>query len=182
MDIFKGRMPARDEMLNALAACILPVFFWSIINVLYEVPAWILRLSTWDLLGVIAYTQAFALVESVVIFLLILALALVLPRRFFREKFLALTATIMTISTIWLILAHYNDQVIRQWGLKQFLLWFLVIGFTIMVAYILVLRFEKVGVVVDAVYRRLSSLSFFYLFIGVIGLTIVVVRNILEAL
>ena len=33
-----------------------------------EIPAWILSMSAWELVGVIVYSQAFALLESLVVF------------------------------------------------------------------------------------------------------------------
>lgn len=178
----RKRFPARDEMQYALAACMLPIFIWSIINVLKEIPAWILRMSKWDLLGTIAYTQAFALIESMVIFLLILILAIFLPERFFRHKFLALTSTLVVISTFWFILAHFNDEIIRTWGMKQFLPWFFVFGTTLFLSYSLVQRIKVIEEIIDVVVKKVSILSFFYMLIGVMGLFIVVVRNILVVL
>jgi hypothetical protein len=179
---FSKRFPARDEILNGLAACMLPVFIWSIINVLREIPGWIMRMSTWDLVGAIAYTQAFALIESVIIFLLILILGLIMPERYFRNKFLALTATIVSVSTFWVILAHYNDEIIRTWGIKHLLVWGVIFGSTLFLFYLLVQRFDKVEAAVVAVIERVNILSFFYMFVGVMALIIVLIRNIVGVL
>lgn len=178
MTTIRNRFPSRDEMLYGLAACTLPVFIWSIINMLKEIPAWILRMSTWDLVGAISYTQAFALIESIIVFLLILVLALILPERFFRNKFLTLTAMIVSISTFWFALAHYNVESIRTWKMNQFLMWAVIFGSTLILSYVMVQRFEKMGVAIDTVVKSVSLLSFLYMFIGLMGLIIVVVRNI----
>ena len=51
-------------MVVVFAISMFVVHVWQIINMLQLVPAWRLRLDAWDLVGVIAYTQAFALLES----------------------------------------------------------------------------------------------------------------------
>jgi hypothetical protein len=173
----KLRLPSRNDLFLAYAACALPIFIWSIYHVLRELPAWILRLNTWDLIGAVAYTQAFALVESTIVFVILIVLAVILPAGFFRSKFPSLSTAIIFLTSVWFILAHNNDEMIRLWGGRQFLIWGVVYAITVGVSTLLVYRFEILQRIINASLQRLSILSSLYAFIGVISLLVVIVRN-----
>ncbi len=175
---YKRRYPFRQEIIYALAACIFPIQVWSIFNMLKEVPAWILRLSIWDLIGVIAYTQAFALLESLIVLFLLLLLSTVLPWQLFRENFLALSTVVVFFTSTWFILAHFNAETVRLWGARQFIPWILVYLFTIGIAYLLVQHFKRLEEIINSFVQRLSLLSFVYIFIDILSVFIVIIRNI----
>ena len=81
---FRRLLPSWRDLQLVFAAIALPVFAWSIVNVLREMPSWVLRLRTWDLVGVIAYMQAFARFETLVVLLAMILLAVMLPGRLNR--------------------------------------------------------------------------------------------------
>ena len=68
----------KSELLYAFAFCALPVHLWTIYNMLRDVPAWILYMDVWDLIGTISYTLAFALLETFILFLLLVLFSLLL--------------------------------------------------------------------------------------------------------
>jgi hypothetical protein len=145
---------------------------------LNEVPGWVLRLNTWDLIGVIAYTQAFALFESLVFVLILVIVSVILPAKFFRNKFVAVATSIVILTTAWFILAHYQDDIIRLWGVKQFALWTGIYLLSIVGAIVLVFRFNRVENSINIAVQRLSVLSSIYIFLGVLSVVIVIIRNI----
>lgn len=67
MGFIRQDLISMREIIMVFAACVLPIYIWSILSVLREIPAWIMYMSAWDLIGVIANSQAFALIESLVI-------------------------------------------------------------------------------------------------------------------
>jgi len=61
------RFPTKQELFYTLLACVFPIHVWSLINVMREIPAWILRLSIAEMVGVIAHAQLFALIDTIFI-------------------------------------------------------------------------------------------------------------------
>lgn len=166
------------EIILVFAVCVFPIHAWAILNVLREVPAWVLRLTSWELIGVIAYTQAYALVESLVLLIILVVLGMLLPVRLYRNKFIAYSAMIVFITTFWTVLAHYNDGQIRLMGLTQFLPW---LGFYILsigIGYLLVWRYDRVASSIQAIVERIMVLSFIYVFIALLSVFVVIFRNI----
>jgi hypothetical protein len=160
------------------ASCVFPVHVWSILNLLKEVPAWVLRLSSWELVGVIAYTQAMALLESVMILLILILLAAILPAWFFRDKFVAQGSMWVLLTSGWTVAAHYNYETIRLWHAKEFLFWVTLYLISIGVSYVLIHRYKKLQELVYSFAERLTVLSLIYVSIDFLSVAIVALRNI----
>jgi hypothetical protein len=175
--LLKNRFPSKEQLLLLFAACVFIIHVWSIFIVLREVPAWLLRLNYWDLIGVIAYTQVYALVESLVVFLVLIIFAAILPAKLLRDKLVALGTMFVTISSLWFVLAHYNDELIRNWGAKEFFIVMLAFLVSIFIPYVLIQRYSKIAVIIDKLMGRIAVLSFAYVFVDVICIFIIVIRN-----
>jgi hypothetical protein len=142
------------------------------------VPAWILRLNYWDLFGVIAYTQIYALIESIVVVISLIIIAALLPSKLFRSKFVAIGTIAIIITSIWFILAHYNDEVIRLWGFKQFVIALLLFLMSLLVPYFIVLRSTNLRNIIDSIVQRIAVLAFVYIMIDILSIVVIIIRNI----
>jgi hypothetical protein len=161
-----------------LAACAFPIYVWAIIRLLNEIPAAILRFSIEELVGVIAYTLAFALLESLLVSAALVLLAAILPRKLFLQHFVPIATVLIFISAVWFILLHQYDQTISQWGGRQFLPWLLLVAGSVLIPYLLVQKSEKIRKIIVVFIARLSVLSYLYYFLSIVGIFIVMVRNI----
>lgn len=155
---------------------LLSIHIWSILHVFEEVPAWINKLTIWELIGAIAYTQVFALLESVIFLTLFLAARLILPRKWFADQFVPATSLLVVVITLWAIAAHNYDKVIRNWGGRDFLPWLLLIVVSLIIP-LLVSRLERARNITTAIVERASILAFVYLFIDSLSIIIIVARN-----
>ncbi|RMH02228.1 MAG: hypothetical protein D6706_00455 [Chloroflexi bacterium] len=177
MAIFKRRLPSRQDLLYVFAACAFPVHVWLIINVMREVPAWILRLSMWDLLGVVAYSLLFALLETAVVTVFFVVLGMMLPQRWIQGRFVSLATLLVMISAVWFVVLHYNSQAIENRQIVTLGIWLasylLVMGGAVLALY----RSQRVETAVAAFVQRLVVLSFFYIVVDIFGLFIVISRQ-----
>ena len=143
-------------------------------------------------MGLAAYGLLLALLESIVFFLVTILIGWFLPVSWSEERRVALLSVLVFITALWAI----NGQAYFVWGGRTpaaFLrlaansahpLRVLYAGTlalvlpTLLIPAILVLRSERVVNLVKELNDRLSLLSMFYLFLDVVGLIIVLVRNI----
>jgi hypothetical protein len=130
------------------------------------------------LLGAIAYTQVFALLESVLALVVFLVVSLCLPKRWFAYQLAPATCLIILVATVWAIAAHNYDQVIRTWGAREFLPWLILVIISMALALVLVSRSEKVKETLSFLVNRAAVLSVIYLFIDSLSLIVVLIRNI----
>jgi hypothetical protein len=172
------RIPSRRDIVYAYLACLFPIQVWATYNLLHEVPAWSIQMSVWDLIGVVSYPQIFALLESIIIFIPLVFFSIILPPGWFKDKFIALSTGIVLLSAIWSILAQINELALRYWGFRRYLPWIALFFFSQILFLSLIHYSQKLESVIVTVVERLMVLSVAYLFIDLLSVIIVVIRNI----
>lgn len=178
MAIFRDRLPSGPQLLTAFVVCVFITHIWSIYNVLQEVPAWILYMNIWELLGGIAYTQLFALVDSLLLLAGVVALGFILPRRWFLDRFVAQGSLAALVVSAWAVLAHTQGGAGNMWSVNGLLLGFAAILVAIAVGSFLIQRFKKLETALSGVAERLVVLSFIYLALDALSIVIIVLRNV----
>ncbi len=145
-------------------------------------PALLLRLNVPDLVGAIAYVLAFALVESVLFFLvlsvMLLLFTFILPKKLFGSHWAAIGSMLaILVSALAMVIQLNYDKVVRL-SEKRTLFGLALIALGFVIYYLLILRFPRIENAIQAVFRRVSVLSMIYALIGCLSILIVVVRNI----
>ncbi len=177
MATFRTRLPPRGELGPALAACVVPVYSWALIWFFQKLPAWLLFVNRWDLLGILAYLLAFALLESLILFAGLLLLSFPLPRRLYRDRFAAQGSGLVWVSGFWAAILHSLRNEVRMWSAGQFLLGLgLYLGMAVVVM-LLIHRSRRVERAVRSLAERLTVFLYLYIPAGLFGLLIVLSRN-----
>ncbi len=157
--------------------CALPVFAWAIFSYLYAFPGFVLRLTTWDLIGTASYTLAFALIESFIVTLPFMLLAIILPARWFKDRLVVLTAIIVIITSIWMMYANYWIINLAEWDWAQNLpilaLYLLSLAIPIGLAW----RYKRIEELVQVIVQRVAVLVYVYTALACLGIIIILIRN-----
>ncbi len=173
------RRPTWGSGLRTFALAAFVVSLWSIIIVLREVPAWVLRLNLWDVVGVVAYTQVLALVEALLVAAGLLLLRAWLPARWRGEAFLPLALGLLLVSGLWVAGFHLLGEPLSD--RQGLLLAGLAVGYSVSVG-ALVMGLRRAGALVrvlEAAAERLVILGGLYALVSVVSLALVVGRNLL---
>lgn len=135
-------------------------------------------MNTTELLGSFSYVMGvFALPDAIVLFLGVLVLALILPYRFFREKFAALGSALALITAVWFIIFHSFPKWLEMRQMVPLGLWAVSYLLVLGIAYFQILRNPKAEALVDNFMQRAVSLAALYLFIDFLSLINVLIRN-----
>lgn len=178
------KFPSKKEVLLLFSACVIPIHIWSIINILREIPTYLLSMTTGEIIGMIAYAQVFALFESIVVTLFLIILNIVLPSRIFNEKFVSQGSLIVFFTSIWMLFFHYQVRIIKGLSPSLFvylaLIWLWVMTYIGLLCASLILirknaQFEQR--IIDLV-ERLTVLSATYVLIDIVSIFIVIGRNV----
>ena len=140
-------------------------------------PGFILRLNYWDLVGTASYTLAFALVESLIIFLPFLVLAVILPARLLKNRFVTTSSIIVLISSFWMMYANAHRIDFTSWGAADAWLPLSAYLLSLAIPIAAAVRSSQVERIVQAIVARLAVLSYVYVALGCLGVIIVLVRN-----
>ena len=168
----------RATLWIVFAAAVFPTHLWSLVDFLREYPAWIKRMNTTELLGSFSYVMGvFALPDAIVLFLGVVVLALILPYRFFREKFAALGSALALITAVWFIIFHSFPKWLEMRQMVPLGLWAISYLLVLGIAYVQILRNPKAEALVDNFMQRAVTLAALYLFIDFLSLINVLIRN-----
>ena len=177
MGIFKSRRLSAGDISLSFGAIAFPVHVWAIINILVIFPAWLLRLSIWELAGAISYPLVFAFLESSILWLGLVVLNFVLPRKWLADKFVALSSVLVWLLAAWAVLVQYFVADILRWTPKQLLPGLLLVAFTFGLVYCLVQRYGRLEGWIKRLTQGLALLTYFYILFDLLGLAVVILRN-----
>jgi hypothetical protein len=178
LGIFKSRKLSRGDLSLAFVAIAFPVHVWAIINILNFLPSWLLRLSIWELAGVIGYPLVDALLESCLLWLVLVVLGLVLPSKWLADKFVALSSILAWLLAAWAVLVQFIFGRILRWGPAQMIPGSLLVIFSFVLVTWLVQRHGQLEGWIKRLVQGLVVLTYLYLVFDLLGLVVVILRNI----
>jgi hypothetical protein len=159
-------------MVLGFAICVFLVFSWSMLILFKKIQYWMLFLSTWELVGALAYALSFALLESVAIWSAWILASVLLPSRFLRERFVALGGGITLVSAIWVIADHLH--LIR---LLESRLWLVLCLGSLILVYLLIFHSRRLQTFLNSMAERLTVLLYLYVPAALVSLILVIIRN-----
>jgi len=188
----KTQTYTKQGLWSLFLICAFPLHLWTLILVFRDI-SWVTeRTNSWDAVGVASYGMLFALVESVLVFFLFILIGFVTPKLWNADKRIAFLSMVYLLLAVWGMIA----QLLFIWDFQlpaatmKFLAgsghpfrWLYVGALAIVIPTIALpvyffLRSDKPFRFMQEVIDRLSLLTMLYLFFDVVGLIVVVIRNI----
>lgn len=182
---------SRQGLASLFLTCAFPLHLWTLILVFRDI-AWLTeRTNLWDAIGVASYGMLFAFAESVVIFLLLVLLGFVIPKHWHSDRRITFLALLILITSLWGMIS----QLLFLWNVPlppqaiQFLrnsnhpLRILYAGClaivtpTVLLPVYLFIKSNKSVAFMQNMMERISLLTMFYLLFDLLGLAIVIIRN-----
>ncbi len=175
MEFIKKRIPESNEMLIALGMALFVVHSWSLRMFFFRVPSFLLYMGVGQILAVLAYMMAFALLESLFVTLILILVSAILPLKWLRDGLGYKSFIIILVAAVASYLIQREIESTYP-GIKTLLLWAAETG-TPMIALLLLAGFFKpVRKVFQFLSEQVSVMVFIYLPIGVISLVVVIFR------
>ena len=183
---------SKSGLWSLYLTCAFPLHVWTIILSLRDF-SWVAeRTNSWDAIGVVSYGLVFALVESLLVFLVALLLGFLISKKWDEDRRIALMGLLVFITSLWAIISYLYfmlnvsvpcKSILFMAGLAHPLRFLYAVSFALVVPTIvlptfLMLRSEKLLQGLQGFFERLSLLTQFYLFFDFVGLVIIIVRNI----
>jgi len=178
MTVLRKRKISPANFLIVFAAASFVVHIWLFYIILNQLPSWILRMSAFDVAGMISYSLAFALFESLLIAGGLALLALFLPRGMISDRFASWGSALVLVGSIWTAVAQNKYEFIYTWGFRHLLPWLALCALSIVLVWLLLLRFPRLEKLFLGLMERIQVLVAIYFAFDLIGIIIVLVRNI----
>ncbi len=178
-----------------------PIHVWSIYQIFNNV-AWIAdRTRPADALGYAGYALMYALIESFLVFLVTIPFFLLLTKNNTPQKSLALVGiTYLVVAVLWIFHAimtnHTSDQYFLDTFINQLadehkwrkryryaaiLLAIGLLGAPVLLAPYFTYKSDKAIAAINSLFERFELLTGLFLFFDLVGIVVVIVRNIAGA-
>lgn len=157
------------------------IYSWAIRGFLYQVSSLRLYHTLGEIFAVFSYLMAFALLESLIIMGFLILAGLILPRKWFREGFAYKGFITILVAGIAVIRLHYYLFSLN-YALPPINEIYLGVAITVTLLISFVLLFQsmpKLQKYLLLVQERLQIFIYFYIPLGILGLAVVLLRNLL---
>jgi hypothetical protein len=136
-------------------------------------------MTIWDILGSVAYTQLSVLIEGLVIVLCTVFLAILLPKKFLKERFDAIGGVIVLAVSAGLVFAHVWGDQYHIWNFRGLVLWSGAVLGLLLILSIGIYLLEKTQRIIALIVERFGVLGWVFLISDVISVFIVIWRNVI---
>lgn len=158
------------------------VFSWAIFRMLFQIPSWIMSHSKSGIFFLASYVFSFALLESVLLFTFLLLICFILPQRIFRERFVAQGSLVILACTAWALFLQFQGEALTKIGLSELTTWIIVFFLSLLlitlVSYFLFKKYNRIQSALEALADRMTVFAWIYVPVGLVSITIVIIRNI----
>lgn len=190
MKAITGRY-SRQGLWSLLLICAFPLHAWTLVLGLRDF-SWVSeRTNSWDAVGVISYGLIFALVESVLVFLVVVLLGYLVSNKWGKEQQIVLMSNLVLLTSLWAMVSQlfFMLEVSVPGSVIEYLvnlnhpvrflymISLVAVGVTVTLPTYMILRSNRFLQMYRGLLERLSLLTLFYLFFDGIGLIIVIIRN-----
>ncbi|HAW52666.1 MAG TPA: hypothetical protein DCX54_10125 [Flavobacteriales bacterium] len=97
-----SRIPQFQEIIPVYAVIVSLVYGWTLLHFFWKLPSWLYFLTVNEILYLLAYALFVNFLESTVVVFFILALCLILPVSFLRQKFTARGSALVLSLLFWI--------------------------------------------------------------------------------
>jgi hypothetical protein len=182
----------RQGLWSLFLICVFPLHAWALVLAFRDVDWVTERTNAWDAVGVVSYGMLFTLVETLAVFALMVLLGYILPARWASDRRVGLLSLLVLLAAIWAMLEQLFFLIpgrLPGWFISfliasghplrtTYIAFAAVVGVTILLPVWLFVRSPRGVAFMRGLADRLSILSLFYLVLDVIGVVIVIVRNV----
>jgi hypothetical protein len=178
LDGLTTRLPPWGDVLGVFNIVVFIIYSWEIWVYLFGLPSLMFYLGAGDVASVFLYAMAFALIESVLVTSAAVILSIILPSKWLRDGFtykgsLGVLVAAVTLLSIRNHLGSVFPPV--QLLLQDFLISALICALLFVVFH----NAARPRIILLTLIERFSVFLYLYVPLGVIGLLVVLVRNLL---
>jgi hypothetical protein len=172
------KIPRIEEIAPVYAVIVMGIYPWTLSRYFWKLSSWILFASVGDLAVFFAYMVVVNLLESILVLLVPLALSIILPRKWFYNRFKTRSISLVLFGLGFLIYLNKNLHADAPFPLTL-VRWMPVASIAILVFVILVDQVSFLRRILDELANRLTVFLYISIPVSVIALLVVLVRNII---
>jgi len=174
--MLRSKLPSLKQLAPVYALICVPVYYWSLLHFFWRVPSWVNYETPGEILVMLAYTLTVNLLESLVVLSAPVILSLLLPQKWFHDRFVPRALLLVTFGLGYMIFLDKQIQPYIPFP-YELVKWTPVV-FVFLVAIVFLL--DRIQILGNLLAKLADSLTIFlYILIpaSLLSLVIVLVRN-----
>ena len=180
----RNRFPDKLSVFRLFIAVVFPVHIWAIIVTLKQVPSYLLYLKVDEIIGIVAYTLAFILVECISITVVLMLVGAILPQRLLKQQIVAQSAFLVPLALFIAVdlhvLPHLSFFRFLTYMTNSLVLKLLVVFvLPLLIAGHFVRKYQKLSELLVKYVDRITILSLIYVLLDILGILVIIWRNFL---
>jgi hypothetical protein len=104
----RQRIPTWQQITPVYGVIALVIYSWTILRFFWKLPSWLYYQSLGDIFSLYAYSAFVNLLESLVVLLAPLVLSIILPEKWFRNRFVARSTVMLLLGFSFLAYFDYH--------------------------------------------------------------------------
>ena len=181
-----ARLPGKQHILPVFSVIVFIIFTWMLYNFFFQIPSWLFYMKAVEILILLAYVMSYSLIESLLVLGSILLLCMIFPSKYFKDNFIPQgTVLVILISMIAYFLRLRMESISKLEIENQITAWLIIttailLGMALLVIILTKLfdRFPGLTRGIASLANRMIVFSYIYVPLGLVGLLVVIIRNI----
>lgn len=171
------KIPKLEEIAPVYAVIVMMIYPWTLTRYFWKLSSWILFASVGDLAALFAYMVVINLLESILVLLVPLAMSVVLPQRWFYDRFKTRSISLVLFGLGFLIYLNRNLHADAPFPLTL-VRWIPLAAVAILVLVFLVDQVGFLRKVLEEVANRLTVFLYISIPISAVSLLVILLRNV----
>lgn len=173
------RMPTSQQLAAVYGVTVFVLYGWTIYWYLWNLPSWLYFMTVGEMLVTFAYGMAVDFFESILVMLAPVLLSLLLPSRWFRDRFVAQGSSLVLFSLIALM--QYLGIIIAKQEIPSDIGRIVLLVITgILILVFIIGRINLLRKIFEEVANRAVIFVYIFLPISAISILVVLIRNLIE--
>ena len=171
------KIPRLEQILPVYAVIVVMIYTWSLILFFWRLPSWINFSTLGEIAVIFSYMVVVNLVESILVLLLLAALSMILPPKWFHDRFVTKGSSLVLLGLGCLMYFNNNlldDILFPLLMLKKIL----IVVAAILALVFLIDRISLLNRFLEELANRMIVFLYIWLPISALSLLTVLVRNI----
>jgi|SRR5687767_4907997 len=171
------KIPKLQDIAPVYAVIVMMIYPWTLTRYFWKLSSWILFASVGDLAALFAYMVVVNLLESILVLLVPLAMSVVLPQRWFYDRFKTRSVALVLFGLGFLIYLNRNLHADSPFPLTL-VRWIPMAAVAILALVFLVDQVGFLRKVLEEVANRLTVFLYISIPLSAIALLVILLRNV----
>ena len=176
LSVLAKKLPSLKQLAPVYALICVPVYYWSLLHFFWRMPSWVNYETPGEILVMLAYTLTVNLLESLVVLSVPVILSLLLPQKWFHDRFIPRALLLVTLGLGYML---YLDKQIKPYIPFPYELvkWTPVVFVFLLALFFILDRFHFLGNLLAKLADSLTIFLYILIPASLLSLFVVIIRN-----